>query len=188
MDGVPAPFLVGRLLLAVPTLPDPNFDRAVVLILDHDDEGAVGVILNRPTDTELPDRLPEWRALAADPRVVFVGGPVGLDAAIGLARAGETVATPGFSPLLGSIGTVDLGRDPTAIGPPIETVRVFAGYAGWSAGQLEGEVGGGDWIVLDARPDDVFTAEPEDLWQAVLRRQGGNLARLSRFPPDLSMN
>ena len=191
MGAVAVPFVGGKLLVAVPTLSDPNFARAVVLVLDHDGDGAVGVILNRPSDTEVPDRLPEWRALAAEPGVVFVGGPVGLDSAIGLARtAGATppAATSSFAPLLGPIGTVDLGSDPAVVGPAIAAVRVFAGYAGWAAGQLDAEIEAGDWIVLDAVPEDVFTGEPGELWRTVLRRQGGKLAALSRFPPDLSMN
>jgi putative transcriptional regulator len=187
------PSLAGRLLVAIPTLPDPNFERSVVLLLDHEGEGAVGVILNRPTDASLPAQLPGWASLAAAPAVVFVGGPVAPDAAIGLGRADPAVAQEGFLPLPGGsaraeLGTVDLSLVPADAAPTVTEVRVFAGYAGWGAGQLEIELARGDWIVVDAEPGDAFCDEPDELWRAVLRRQRGPLSRLARFPDDLSMN
>lgn len=179
--------LTGRLLVASPTLPDPNFTRTVVLVLDHDDSGALGVVLNRPTELDLAGPLPAWRALAAEPAVVFAGGPVSPETAIGLAR-GCGPAGPGFAPVLGPIGTVDLAVEPLALGADVDQVRVYAGYAGWGPGQLDGEVEQGSWVVVEARPDDVLSSRPEELWEAVLRRQGGTVAWLASCPPDPSLN
>lgn len=164
--------LAGRLLVASPPLGDPNFDRTVVLLLHHDDQGALGVVLNRPTSVDVAEVLPAWAPVAAAPPVVFLGGPVAPDAAIGLGRAGTTVAT------------VDLGADPGGV----EEVRLFAGYSGWDGGQLEAEIGVGAWFVLDSVPDDAVSPEPEDLWRTVLRRQGGRLATYATIPEDPTVN
>ncbi|HVL04040.1 MAG TPA: YqgE/AlgH family protein [Acidimicrobiales bacterium] len=186
MDEEPRP---GRLLVASPRLTDPNFARTVVLILARDPEGgALGVILNRPTETSVDEPLPAWASLAAAPAVVFAGGPVASDGAIGLATAGTTPAAEGWAPVTGRLGTVDLGSDPAEVEAPIEILRVFAGHAGWGPGQLEGEIEEGAWVVLDAAPDDVLCATPERLWRLVLRRQGGKLAWLANVPPDPRMN
>lgn len=180
--------LRGRLLVATPTLYDPNFFRTVVLVLEHGDEGAIGVVLNRPSETAVGESLPDWNPLASDPGVVFVGGPVSPDAAIGLARAGSVDHADGWAPLLGHLGTVDLARAPLDLPIDVQNLRVFAGYAGWSAGQLDGEVDSAGWFVLDAAPDDVFTSEPVGLWASVLRRQGGRLAMYATAPPHPSLN
>jgi putative transcriptional regulator len=178
----------GRLLVATPPLVDENFDRTVVLLLEHGPEGALGVVLNRPSGTEVGEALPGWERLAADPPLVFVGGPVGDDAAlaVGLARRAEEPA--GWLPIVGRLGTIDLHREPLRLAPAIESVRVFAGYAGWGAGQLETEVEAGGWIVAEAEPGDAVTREPLDLWRAVLRRQAGTVAWLANFPDDVSVN
>lgn len=180
--------LQGRLLVATPVIGDPNFDRTVVLVLEHGDQGALGLVLNRPTDVAVLDPLPEWEDLAASPPVVFVGGPVEQGAAIGLARVSSPGEASGWSQILGPIGTLDLSRRPDEMSPAIEQVRIFAGYAGWSPGQVEAELEAEAWLVLDALPDDVLAADPADLWSAVLRRQGGELAMLSGYPPDPSLN
>lgn len=180
--------LRGRLLVATPTLYDPNFFRTVVLVLEHGEDGAIGVALNRPSETTVGETLPDWDSLASDPGVVFVGGPVSPDAAIGLARSATTDGADGWAPLFGRLGTVDLGRAPFALPVAIQNLRVFAGYAGWSGGQLDGEVDSGGWFVLDAAPDDVFTSEPGTLWASVLRRQGGRLAMFATAPPHPSLN
>jgi len=177
----------GRLLVATPMLGDPNFERTVVLMLEHNEAGALGLVLNRPSDVALFEPLPEWGALAAAPPVVFVGGPVEQGAAIGLGRRREGVAADGFNPVLGPIGTLDLSLGPDELAG-IEAVRVFAGYAGWGPGQLEGELALGSWFVVDAEPDDVLAGAPDELWSRVLRRQGGDLALVSRCPPDPSLN
>lgn len=163
MSGVPTPLHAGCLLVALPSLTDPNFARTVVLVLAHDaDDGALGVVLNRPTDTDVAEPLPQWAPLAAKRGVVFQGGPVGATAAIGVAR-GTGVAGNGWAPVAGHLGTVDLGLDPHELPGPVDAVRVFSGYAGWGPGQLEAEVGEGAWLVVDGAPDDVLCADPARL-------------------------
>ena len=126
--------LAGKLLVALPVLVDPNFDRTVVLLLSHGEEaGALGVVLNRPSTTDLVEPLPLWSDVAADPAVVFVGGPVEPQMAIALGRDDN------------GVGTIDLDGDPALL--TVRQVRVFAGYAGWSAGQLESELADGAWAV-----------------------------------------
>ena len=178
--------LRGRLLVATPALGDPNFDRTVVLMLEHTPDGAVGLVLNRPSGTDLDEAGADWEGwdlLAAQPSVVFVGGPVSRTAVICVARLAADEAD-GFQPLLGDIGLANMG------GPPqgIDTVRLFAGYAGWGGGQLEGEIAEGAWFVVDADPGDPLTADPETLWEDVLRRQGGRLAMFALCPADPSQN
>lgn len=188
MSEVPA-LSQGKLLVATPRLGDPNFFRTVVLMLAHGDQGALGLVLNRPTETPLGSPLPQWEDLASGPGVVFVGGPVS-GGTICLARVRSEVAVPSdaYLPLQGTLGTVDLEADPAFVAPWVEELRVFAGYAGWGPGQLEAEIEQGAWWVLDALPDDAFSEDPEGLWRRVLRRQGGNLALASYFPPDPSLN
>jgi putative transcriptional regulator len=182
----------GRLLVANPELPDPNFDRSVVLLLGCGEEGALGVILNRPSDTLLAAPLPDLEPLAAHPAVVFVGGPVQLQAVICLARApGHPSAPPPpgeWNAFMPEVGTLDLGLDTERLPTSLTQLRVFAGYAGWGAGQLEAELGTGAWWVVDAAPDDVFSDEPEMLWKRVLRRQGGQLALVAAYPADPMLN
>lgn len=180
--------LTGRLLVSSPLLRDPNFDRAVVLILEHGDPGAVGVILNRPSELEVAEAVPPWAPHAADPPVVFRGGPVAPGSVIGLASSPVPGETVGWKPLFGLIGAVDLAVEPASIDVPIEAVRLFSGYAGWDPGQLEGEMAMGAWFVIDVRPGDILTPHPHDLWQAVLRRQPGTLAFVASFPPDPNLN
>lgn len=188
MTATSVPLDAGCLLVALPVLTDPNFDRTVVLVLAHDaDDGALGVVLNRPTDTEVADPLPAWAPLAAEPGVVFLGGPVGSTAAIGLAR-GLGRPGDGWAPVAGHLGTVDLGLDPDQLSAPVDAVRVFSGYAGWGPGQLESEVDQGAWLVVDGAPDDVLCADPARLWRLVLRRQGGRIAWLANWPLDPGMN
>lgn len=180
--------LRGRLLVATPVIGDDNFDRTVVLVLEHGPDGALGLVLNRPTDVAVLDPLPEWNGFAAQPSVVFVGGPVEQGAAIGLARAMVGVSADGWSPVVERIGTLDLSRDPSDLSTGIEQVRVFAGYAGWGPGQLEGELDTEAWLVVDVEPEDVLCDDPQNLWHQVLLRQGGDLALLSYCPPDPSSN
>ena len=179
--------LKGKLLVANPALRDPNFDRTVVLVLEHHDEGAVGVVLNRPSETSVHEVLPGWAGLAADPAVVFVGGPVAPGSAIALG-CGRVAAGDGegFTVVLGDVGVLDLSREPD--GTVVDDVRVFSGYAGWGPGQLEGEIDAGGWFVLDALPGDASSADAADLWRSVLRRQGGDLALVAAFPSDPSLN
>jgi putative transcriptional regulator len=180
--------LKGRLLVATPILGDPNFDGTVVLVLEHGADGAVGVVLNRPTSTDVAEPLPGWDRLAAEPAVVFSGGPVAPDAAICLARSWAEGQLEAYQPLVDSLGTVDLSIDPDEVSGGLHAVRVFVGYAGWAAGQLEAEIEAGAWFVVDARPDDALSADPDGLWHSVLRRQRGKLAMYANFPPDPAAN
>jgi putative transcriptional regulator len=175
----------GRLLLASPELLDPNFDLSVLLVLEHGDDGALGVILNRPSGLTLSDALPEWCELAADPAVVFAGGPVERDALIALGRP----SAPSEGGLVLGPRSVDLDSQAALAGANgVHTVRVFAGYAGWSPGQLEDEVAADAWWMADAELDDVFTTDPDGLWARVLRRLGGERSLFAHFPPDASVN
>lgn len=162
--------LRGRFLVATPALTDDNFDHTVVLVLEHTGEGTIGVVVNRPSEVEVTAALPEWQTLAAEPARVFAGGPVQQDALIAL---GRTYGGEGEGHVLGGVRIVDLRTDPTLVEAPLAGVRVFAGYAGWGAGQLSGEIAAGGWFVVDARADDIFSTDPDTLWQRVLRRQGG---------------
>ncbi|MGX2996936.1 YqgE/AlgH family protein [Streptomyces sp. JNUCC 64] len=183
--------LTGRLLVATPALADPNFDRAVVLLLDHDEEGSLGVVLNRPTPVDVGDVLADWGALAGEPGVVFQGGPVSLDSALALAvvpgGSGET-APLGWRPVHGAIGLVDLETPPELLAAALGSLRIFAGYAGWGPGQLEAELREGAWYLVESEPGDVSSPTPERLWRAVLRRQRGELAMIATYPDDPSLN
>jgi putative transcriptional regulator len=183
--------LKGRLLVATPLLGDPNFERTVVLLLEHGDEGALGVVLNRPSDVDLVDALADWQPFAVTPPVVFLGGPVSRRSAIALAHVDVDVDADGLDgvqPVVGRVGVVDLGVEPDQITAPIARLRVFLGYAGWTEGQLEEEIGEGAWFVVDAEPDDAFAADPGDLWSRVLRRQPPPLSRYAHYPTDPSAN
>lgn len=169
----------GKVLVATPRLVDPNFFRTVILVLQHDSEGSVGVVLNRETSEKVADHLPDWADSAVDPGLVHYGGPVDPEVAIGLSSSasGEPTQVPGLS-------IVDLGTEPTDETGPI---RVYSGYSGWGAGQLEGEVTEGSWYVVQASPDDPFDA-PIGQWARILRRQSGYLALVSTFPDDVELN
>ncbi len=187
-----------RVLVASPRMDDANFTRTVVLVIAHTSDGAVGVVLNRPSATAVGDPLPKWGALAADPGVVFVGGPVAPGAAICVAHCrpgagdtggtGDTGCTDPLSPLVGRLATLDLAAEPSEVSSRVTSVRVFSGYAGWGAGQLDAEVAGGSWFAVGVEETDAITAEPDDLWREVLRRQHGRLALLANYPHDLVGN
>ncbi len=184
-----------RLLVANPTLVDPNFFRSVVFVIEHNDDGAIGLVLNRPTGADLFEAVPEWASVAAPPRVAFVGGPVQSDdAVIGLGRVAHcdgpepVEELAGWQPLIDRIGTLDLGCSPGDVRVDLEAVRVFAGYSGWGPGQLDDELAHGGWFVVDAEADDLLTHDPARLWRAVLRRQGGGLAVAANFPIDIQSN
>jgi len=188
MVGVPGK---GSLLVASPLLADPNFSRSVIFILAHDDdEGTLGVVLNRPSLIPVEEIVPGWGGLAAAPSVLFTGGPVQPSAAICIGRTelSEAAEAAGFAPLIGPLGTVDLHEDPVDVPVPLAEVRVFTGYAGWGPGQLADEIGSGSWHVLEGHHEDVLSGDPERLWSRVLRRQGGRLAVLALYPTDLASN
>lgn len=175
----------GKLLVANPQLQDPNFYRTVVLLFEHGDEGAFGTVLNRPTDEPAGDHVPAWQALLADPGVVFVGGPVRNEVAVGVAEwPDEEMAGEGG--LFSGIGFIDLTDPPDPARAPLR-VRVFSGYSGWDAGQLEVELAVDSWFIVDPIVDDVF-GDPDDLWSRVLARQDGRLRLYASYPDDLTTN
>lgn len=177
----------GRLLVATPDLRDPNFSRTVVLMLEHNDEGALGLVLNRPLDLPVADALPAWGDACSAPARLFVGGPVQPDAVIGLARGGAE-PEDGFQPLFDGLGTLDLERDPVLLAALLEAMRVFVGYSGWGPGQLDQELAAGGWIVVDAIGDDPFTSAPSELWRVVLGRQPSRVRLFANAPEDPSTN
>ena len=187
---------VGNLLVATPTLLDPNFDHTVVLLLDMDD-GALGVVLNRPSTVDVGEVLPGWSELAGPPGVLFRGGPVGTDSALAVgastsaatrADAGPDAEPLGFRRLYDEVGIVDLDTPTEVAAPALSHMRVFAGYAGWDEKQLRAEIRGGSWYVVPSRPDDLFGTDPLGLWRRVLRRQPGALAWVSTRPLDPGLN
>ncbi|MFZ6004742.1 MAG: YqgE/AlgH family protein [Actinomycetota bacterium] len=169
-------------------LGDPNFDRTVVLMIEHTPEGALGLVLNRPTEVAVGDALPAWHRLAIEPAVLHVGGPVEGQSGWCLARLSHGLDRDGFVPVLGDLGLLDLELDPDDLASDVIGVRLYAGYSGWGPGQLEAELAQDAWIIVDAASDDPFLTDGEELWQRILSRQGGHLARLSLFPRDPSLN
>lgn len=187
--SVSADSTTGRLLVSTPQLDDGVFHRSVILVLQHDDNGAQGVVLNKPLGADVDSVLPGWGEHIASPQTLFQGGPVQLDSALGLVtfRGGEE-PPPGSKRLFDSIAIVDLDTAPEMVMPDVGGLRIFAGYAGWSSGQLEGELARGSWMVVDSQPDDLLTDDPDHLWERVLRRQRGELAFVAYFPSDPELN
>ncbi|MFN8194479.1 MAG: YqgE/AlgH family protein [Nocardioidaceae bacterium] len=179
----------GMLLVATPELLDPNFVETVVLLLDVDEGGALGVVLNRPSPVAVSDVLGGWGGVVAEPEVLFRGGPVSTEGAlaVGLLRSSEDVPV-GFREVFEGLGLVDLDTPVELVDGSLQGMRIFAGYAGWGAGQLQGEVEEGSWFVVPALAPDAFRADPTDLWRDVLRRQPGELAWNSTRPHDANLN
>ena len=172
--------------MASPQLGDPNFARTVVLITEHNEEGAMGIVLNRPATTTVAEAAPELERIVSAGDDLYVGGPVQPSSVIVLAEW----ETPDDSavPVFDGIGFVGAGADPDELARTVTRARVFAGFAGWSNGQLESELERDDWILEPAVPDDVFTSAPEELWSVVLDRKGGQYALVARMPLDPSLN
>jgi len=194
MDHMGSDPKAGRLLVATPLLGDPNFKRAVVLIVEHEEvEGTLGVVLNRPTAIGVGQVLEQWTELTTEPSVVFRGGPVAPNSALALALIPGKEEPVGWraldgAPSLARLGLLDLDTPPGLLTTAITSMRVYAGYAGWSPGQLEAEIAEGAWYVLAAEPADVFAADPALLWRQVLRRQEGDLAFVATYPDDPTLN
>ncbi|MEA2124429.1 MAG: putative transcriptional regulator [Solirubrobacteraceae bacterium] len=181
--------LRGQLLIAGPTLQDPNFARTVVLVGEHNDEGALGVVLNRPSDTTVGEAVPDLEDLTGDEDPVYVGGPVQPSAVLVLAE--YLVPTEAPQLVTGDVGFLaidDEDEDPAPHETALRRARVFAGYAGWGPGQLESELERDDWIIVESVSDDVFDEDATTLWSRVLDRQGGHLRLLARMPLDPSTN
>jgi putative transcriptional regulator len=178
--------LVGQLLLASPSLRDPNFERSVVLIGVHSDEGAMGVVLNRPSEVTVGEAAPQLEQTVEESERVFVGGPVQPSSIVFLAEFLDP--EPAGVLVLGRIGFPAPDAELDELSRATGRVRVFAGFAGWGEGQLESEIADGDWIAQAALPEDVFCELPEQLWSSVLRRMGGSYALIARMPTDPSVN
>ena len=179
----------GMLLVATPVLLDPNFAETVVLMLDVDEGGALGVVLNRPTGVPVSDVLDPWAEIVAEPEVLFQGGPVSTAGALGVALLRDENDSPvGFREIDGRLGVVDLDTPVELVDGSLEGMRIFAGYAGWGAEQLDAEIEEGSWYVVPAEARDAFRLDPSDLWREVLRRQPGELAWHSTRPLDPELN
>jgi putative transcriptional regulator len=175
----------GQLLIASPALLDPNFRRTVVLVTEHNDDGAAGLVLNRPSPAAVTEVVPQLEALVDDGDQIWLGGPVQTNAVLVLGEFPDP--DDAAVPLFGSLGFPSL-EDPDGVLAVTSRRRVFAGYAGWGDGQLEDELAREDWILEPALPDDAFTDDPDELWAAVLRRKGGVYELVSRMPEDPSVN
>jgi len=178
--------LRGQLLIAGPALHDPNFRRSVILVGEHGAEGAMGVILNRPSPVSVADAVPPLADLVDDADLVHIGGPVQPQAIVVLGDFRNPVEASAL--VLDSIGFLPGEIETAADVGSLARARVFAGYAGWGPEQLEGEIAEGSWVLEQALADDVFTDEPDALWSSVLRRKGGAFAVLALMPPDPSLN
>ncbi|MCL4443265.1 MAG: YqgE/AlgH family protein [Actinobacteria bacterium] len=199
-------YLAGMLIVASPKLADSNFNRSVVLMIEHGETGAIGVVLNQPTMTPVTGAFRGLKGAiaASDPAVIFAGGPVSPQAIIALGHAaspdvmdfleeagGDLDGEPDRKPkqsmnyLFNDIYVVDIDN---LGGNHLESLRVFLGYAGWGAGQLEDEIAAGAWFAVDSMVGDVFTLQPDSLWHDVLFRQGGSLAMVANYPLHPRLN
>jgi len=179
----------GKLLVATPAITDPNFHRTVVLLCTHDEDGAFGLVLNRPIEgAKVVDHVPQWSEHAAAPAVMFRGGPVEPSAGFALGLVDRLPEGVPWSPVLEGLALLNLNGTPEDLGGCLVECRLFAGYSGWSPGQLEGEIDGGGWFVVDAEPADPFAGDPAGLWRAVLARQTGETRLYSYFPLDPRVN
>ncbi|WP_209715631.1 YqgE/AlgH family protein [Marmoricola sp. OAE513] len=187
MEPVP-----GSLLVASPTLSDPHFARTIVLLLDAGHDGALGVVLNRPSEVAVGEVLSSWEDVVSGPGVLFRGGPVETDSALAVAvvhaDGSEEDEPVGWRRVFEGVGLVDLDAPVELLASALSSLRIFAGYAGWSAGQLEDEIAEGAWYVVPAESADVFRPDPSGLWAQVLRRQGGQLAMLATMPAEPGHN
>jgi putative transcriptional regulator len=176
--------LHGQLLISSPALVDPNFRRTVILVTHHDEDGAMGLVLTRPSTVRVADAVPDLTDLPWADEVVYVGGPVQPEAIMALAEfddVGDAV-----EPVVGNVGFVS--ADATVEDVAIRRLRVFSGYAGWGAGQLEEELDETSWLVVPANPDDAFAGDPDELWRTAVERKGGRFALLAGMPFDPSLN
>jgi len=176
--------VAGFLLVSSPALVDPNFRRTVVLMTHHDEEGAVGLVLSRPSELRVAEAVPDLAELPNADDLVYVGGPVQPEAVVVLVELDDRSADA--EPIVGAVGYMRPGADLDELGATRS--RVFAGYSGWGPGQLEAELEEPSWIVVDAEPDDVFSSDPDELWRTVLHRKGGKFSLLATMPFDPGLN
>lgn len=176
----------GKLLIASPALIDPNFARSVVLMAEHTGDGAMGLVLSRPSDAEVAVAVGELGGIVAPGDLVYDGGPVQTSAVMVLAEFNDPSSSAAV--VLGDVGFLPSHGDPEVLADGLRRTRVFAGHSGWGPGQLDAELEEGSWIVVEARIDDVFAPDPDELWGEALQRKGGAFALLARMPVDPSVN
>ncbi|MBL89133.1 MAG: hypothetical protein CL517_02515 [Actinobacteria bacterium] len=176
----------GKLLLATPELMDSNFHRSVVLVIEHNNDGAIGVVLNRQTEITSTEVLPKWVFSSSSDSLLFWGGPVQQESLLALGLLNQDSAALQNN-LLNRITVIDLNQE--IIDSELFTsARLYSGYSGWSPGQLNAEISSGGWIVAEANDNDPFVDQPTDLWSEVLERQEGFISRLAQYPDDPRMN
>lgn len=178
----------GHLLVSVPGMLDDNFDRTVVFMVEHDTNGALGLVLNRPSTMTVAENLPVVIQEVVTPQVFFVGGPVAVGGLLVLGRRSLDAEMENATPLSGPIAVVDPEALINNRVRGVEALRVFTGYSGWGPGQLDGEIEMGAWYVFESMVDDVLCVDPDRLWRSVMKRQGGKLAGQSFFPENLNVN
>jgi putative transcriptional regulator len=176
--------LAGQLLISSPSLVDPNFRRTVLLMTHHDEEGAVGLVLSRPSELRIDEAVPDLGDLPFTDEVVYIGGPVQPEAVVVLVDLEEPIEDG--EPIVGNVVYMPPGVDTEEL--PASRARVFAGYSGWGPGQLEQELEESAWIVAPALPADVFASDPDELWRTVLHRKGGRFTLIATMPYDPGLN
>lgn len=176
--------LQGKLLVSSPALVDPNFRKTVVLIAHHDEDGAMGLVLSRPSDVAAAEAVPLLEGIPGGADPIFVGGPVQPDALVVLADFDDV--TEAAAPIMASLGFMPADAEPDEL--TIRRLRLFAGYSGWGSGQLEAELAEDSWIVVDAVPEDAFADDPDELWRDVLHRKGGGFELMENMPYDPGLN
>ena len=184
------PSTTGRLLVATPPTDDPNFERSVILMLNHNDEGAFGLVISRPTEVDSfgdDGALDDWITHTSTPSVFFEGGPVQQNSVIGLARFADDAERPWASAVGAGLHTLDLNSDGTN-GVECAAIRLFVGYSGWGPFQLDAEIADDHWFVIDAQPADAFDREPETMWRRVLEREPIHREWVRNFPDDPNLN
>jgi putative transcriptional regulator len=176
----------GQLLIAGPALLDPSFWRTVVLVAEHSDDGALGLVLNRPSETTVGEAVPQLEGLVDPDAQLFIGGPVQPSAVIVLAEFEDAADAALIA--FDDVGVLGTGLSADELAAGVRSARAFVGHAGWGPGQLDSELERGDWILEPARREDAFSEAPRDLWSEVLMRKGGSYALIARMPPDPSVN
>jgi len=179
----------GRLLVATPAINDGNFDQTAIYMLHHDAVGALGVVLNRPSELPAAEVLPRWSDLLCEPKLLFGGGPVEQHGIIGLAQVRpDAPAELARVPHHDAIATLDLDSDPAISGAWVTRLRLFRGYSGWGPGQLDGEISAGAWFIVDAELDDIFDSTPATLGERIFRRQSGTMRWFANAPNEPNVN
>ena len=177
--------LRGKLLIASPALADPNFERSVVLITEHGDDGAMGIVLNRPSESEVAAVIPELESIAG-PEPIFVGGPVQPEALVVLGEFSNPDKAAWI--VVAEVGLVSAQAELDELPEAVRRGRVYAGFSGWAPGQLEDEIDEESWIIEAPLPRELFPENPDTLWSDVLERMGGEYALVARMPEDPSLN